>query len=77
MTDWVVVKLINYTFVTDCIVVKLLFNNWVLYGLAAPCTGLSPKFTNQSINFLLLLWKIKRNYISVINSCLNYKICIY
>ena len=34
---------------TDCVVVKLLFNNRVMYGLAALCTGLCPKFINQSI----------------------------
>ena len=29
---------------TDWIIVKLLFNIQVLYGLPAPCTGLGPKF---------------------------------
>ena len=32
---------------TDCVVVKLLFINLVLYDLAAPCTELCPKFTNR------------------------------
>ena len=48
MTDFIVVNLID-NYLTNCVVVKLLFNNRVLYDLAVPCTELCPKFTNQSI----------------------------